>query len=158
MTKDIRQKVIQSVCDNDVDVVTSARVSPTGFPFKVVQVSGTLSDIEIYEARPRICDMGFLRELYKDEDGKIGYRCSAEPVDAYVKKGGDIAKTEGRGCLCNNLGAAAGFPQVQKTGHVEPPIVTSGDDLPSIVQFLRDGAKTYSAKDVIDVLLQGIEA
>ena len=35
----------------------------------------------IYQERKRVCDLGYLREPYAGPDGKIGYRCSAEPVE-----------------------------------------------------------------------------
>lgn len=151
--KIVRERVVAQVLEGEANVVTSATVSPTGFPFKVVQVSGTLSDAAVYESRNRICDIGYLRHLYKDEKGRIGYRCPAEPVDAYVKKGGTESETVGRACLCNHLGAAAGLPQIRKEGYHEPVIVTSGDDLPQIIRFIPEGQVHYSADDVLDVLL-----
>ncbi len=42
-------------------------------------------------------------------DGQIGYRCSAEPVENYVAKGGKIEDTVGRKCLCNTLMANIGL-------------------------------------------------
>jgi hypothetical protein len=51
------------------------------------------------------------------------------------------------------LGATAGFPQVRKDGFVEPPLVTTGDDLVTVGQFVPAGKVTYTAKDVIDRLL-----
>jgi nitronate monooxygenase len=149
----VREKVVAQVLEDDVDVLTSAVASPTGFPFKVVQLAGTVSDPEVYAARERICDIGYLRHLYKDNDGHIGYRCPAEPVDAYIKKGGTVEETCGRVCLCNHLGAAAGLPQVRKGGYREPVIVTSGDDLPYITRFIPQGQAHYSADDVLNVLL-----
>ena len=103
--------------------------------------------------RNRICDLGFLRILYKREDGSVGYRCASEPVDAFVKSGGVIEDTVNRSCLCNNLTATAGFPQVRKDGYVEEPIITSGDDLVAVGQFLKEGKTSYSAEDVIRYLL-----
>jgi nitronate monooxygenase len=149
----VREKVVTQVLEGDVDVLTSAVASPTGFPFKVVQLPGTIADHDIYMARERICDIGYLRHLYKDEAGHIGYRCPAEPVDAFIKKGGVVEETYGRVCLCNHLGAAAGLPQVRKQGYREPVIVTSGDDLPYITRFIPEGQSHYSANDVLDVLL-----
>jgi nitronate monooxygenase len=155
---DIKQKVIAQVLEDDVDVVTSARVSPTGFPFKVVQIPGTASDETVYNERKRLCDIGYLRTLYQDDDGNIDYRCPAEPEKAFLRKGGKPEATEGRVCLCNQLGAAAGFPQTRRSGYIEPSIVTSGDDLPTIKQFIPDGQTRYSAVDVINTLLQSVEA
>jgi nitronate monooxygenase len=153
MMPSLKEAVLKQVLDEEADVLTSSVASPTGFPFKVVRVEGTLSEENVYDARPRICDIGYLRTTYMREDGKIGYRCASEPVDAYVKKGGKIEDTEGRSCLCNNLGATAGFGQVRKGGYEEPAIVTSGDDLPNIARFIRNGRVGYSAQDVIDVLM-----
>jgi len=80
------------------------------------------------------------------------YRCSAEPVDHFVKKGGKIEDTVGRGCLCNNLSAAAGYGQRRKDGSVELPVITSGDILTEIGALIPPGATGYSAKDVIAYL------
>lgn len=149
----IRQRVIAKVLEGEARVRTDPLVSPTGFPFKVVQMEGTVSEKAVYAARPRICDIGFLRHLYKTEDGKVGYRCPAEPEDAYVKKGGKLEETVGRSCLCNNLGSSAGLPQVRSSGYVEAPIITSGDDLPNIKRFIPEGAMHYNVDDVLQVLL-----
>jgi nitronate monooxygenase len=73
-----------------------------------------------------------------------------------VKKGGKVEETVGRSCLCNNLGATAGFPQIRKDGYVEKPLVTTGDDLVMAGQYVPAGKTTYSAKDVIDYLLSGL--
>ena len=62
----------------------------------------------VAEARTRVCDLGLLRESYATPDGKIGYRCSAEPVANYVAKGGKVEETVGRKCLCNALMANIG--------------------------------------------------
>lgn len=149
----IRARVIADVLEGEVDLITSAVASPTGFPFKVVSVPGSVSEPDVYMSRPRICDMGFLRHNYINEQGNIAYRCPAEPVGIYTKKGGDIEDTVGRVCLCNQLFAAAGMPQTRSDGYVEPPVVTSGDDLPNITQFIPEGQTSYSAADVLDVLL-----
>ena len=66
-------------------------------------------------------------------DGRIVYRCSAEPIEAYVDKGGTLADTEGRRCLCNGLTASIGQAQWRSaTQEAEIPLVTSGDDLLSL--------------------------
>ncbi len=152
MDPEIKRRVIQKVLAGEIDVLTSPTVSPTGFPFKVVQLEGTISDSSVYEARRRVCDIGYLRHLY-EQDGKIGFRCPAEPVEHYVKKGGNLEDTVGRACLCNALGSTTGLIQHRRDGSAEPPIVTSGDDLVNIGQFLPEGATHYSAADVIAKLL-----
>ena len=131
------------------------RASPTGFPFKVVQLEGTVSSEAVYRARERVCDLGYLRSTYRMENGRLGYRCAAEPVDTYVKKGGALEDTVGRKCLCNALMADIGYGQVRDGGEVEKPLLTSGDDLLSIQRFAA-GRTEYSAADVIDYLLSGL--
>ena len=153
MEPELKKRLLRNVLDGEAHILTSAVASPTGFPFKVVQMEGTLSDPEVYEARSRICDLGFLRNLFKKEDGSLGYRCSAEQVDDYVRKGGNVEDTVGRTCLCNNLHATAGFAQTRKDGYVEPPLITLGDDLMAVSQFLKGGTTSYSAKDVVTYLL-----
>ncbi len=153
MHADLKKRMIAKVINEEAEVLTSPFTSPTGFPFKVAQLEGTLSESEEYEKRPRICDLGFLRILYKREDGTVGYRCASEPLDMFVQKGGAIEETVNRSCLCNNLTATAGFPQIRKDGYVEQPIITSGDDLLSVGQFLKEGKTSYSAEDVVRHLL-----
>jgi len=153
MEAELRKRLLRKVLDEEVQVFTSPLASSTGFPFKIAQMEGTLSDPDAYEARNRICDLGFLRRIFKREDSSLGYRCSAEPVDDYVKKGGNAQETVGRTCLCNNLGATAGFPQRRKDGSVELPLITAGDDLVALGQFLKPGKTSYSAEDVITHLL-----
>jgi len=151
-----RQQAINKALEGDLEVFTSPVASPTGFPFKVVQLEGTVSDSDVYNDRERLCDIGYLRHLIKNDNGKITYRCPAEPVDLYVKKGGKVEDTEGRMCLCNQLGSAAGYANTRSDGFVEPKLITSGDDVVNIGQFIPDGQTSYSAKDVIDTLLMKV--
>jgi NAD(P)H-dependent flavin oxidoreductase YrpB (nitropropane dioxygenase family) len=141
--------VLAGALRGEVEVFTDPKASPTGYPFKLVQ---RIDDRSVSVTRERICDLGILRVAYRTPEGKTGYRCAAEPVEAYLKKGGHLEDTEGRRCLCNALTAAIGLAQVRPNGTVEPPLVTSGDDLLNIGQFLQ-GRTSYSAKDVIDWLL-----
>lgn len=152
--EDLKQGILQQVTNGEVDVYTDPVASPTGFPFKVARLEGTASEEDVYKKRPRLCDIGYLRQLYKDDTGKVGYRCPAEPIKAFLKKGGKLEDTEGRKCLCNQLGSAAGFANQRRNGYVEPGLVTSGDDLVNVNQFMRDGSTTYSANDVIAHLLE----
>ena len=148
-----KQQVIDKVMSGDIEIFTSPVASPTGFPFKVIQLEGTASDIVVYDSRDRLCDVGYLRHLIKRDDGKLTYRCPAEPVDLYVKKGGKAEDTEGRVCLCNQLGAAAGYANVRKDGYIEPTLITSGDDVVGIGKYIPAGQSSYKAKDVIEALL-----
>lgn len=153
----IRNKVVGLIAKNDVPpqglVFTDPLSSPTGFPFKAVRLGGTVSQPDIYEKRKRICDLGYLRHAYKKEDGTIGQRCPAEPVDDYIKKGGTLEETTGRKCLCNALMADVGMPQVQAGGEIEVPMLTAGDDLNLLGRILRPGQTSYSAVQVLEYLL-----
>jgi len=148
---DIKRSILAHAVRGELQVRTDPRASPTGYPFKVV-------DWPAHPAREaereRVCDIGHLRTAYRRADGKLGYRCAAEPVDAYVKKGGRQEDAIGRQCLCNALFAAIGDPQVRAQGGIEPMMITSGDDLQDIATFLN-GRTRYSASEVIDYLLTG---
>lgn len=119
---------------------------------KVAALAGTLSDAGVLAARPRICDLGYLREACTDDDGTIRFRCPSEPVNAYISKGGDHADTVGRACICNALLATVGLPQIRAGRLEEPPIATMGDDLAGVGRFLRPDATAHSAADVIAAL------
>jgi hypothetical protein len=111
-----------------------------------------MTDPEVEHNRVRLCDVGLLRNPYKGANGKIGYRCSAEPIDQYLKKGGELEQTVGKSCLCNNLLATASYAHHRKDGYVEPPIVTSGDGLTGIAKYVNPSNHSYTAQDVIDYL------
>lgn len=145
----LKHEILLHAARGEIDIVTDPRASPTGYPFKVVRWKGDHAD---GPRRVRKCDLGYLRTAYRDQNGRIGYRCPAEPVDAYVKKGGTVAETEGRECLCNGLTANIAQAQLRGGGIEEPPLLTSGDDLRSIRTFL--GSRTsYRAADVVNYLL-----
>jgi len=126
--------------------------SPTGFPFKVAQLAGTLSDPAVYERRRRVCDLSYLRIPYVTPDGTIGYRCPAEPGDAYVRKGGDRSETVGRVCLCNALTATVGLGQQRHDGNAEPLIATLGAALGGAQELLRRHPEGWRASDVMAYL------
>jgi nitronate monooxygenase len=149
---DLKQRLIEQAAAGTGQVFTDPLASPTGFPFKVAELDGTLSGLNIYRERERVCDLGYLREPYALAGGQLGYRCSAEPVENYVAKGGKIEDTVGRKCLCNSLLANIGHAQ-KRGGGEEPALVTVGDDLNTIARFLAPGRISYSAADVIASLL-----
>jgi len=152
MRADYKAQLREQASQGVAQVFTDPRASPTSFPLKVAQLDGTLSSDEVYGHRARVCDLGYLREAYRTPDGEIGFRCPAEPVSAYVAKGGRAEDTHGRKCICNALVATMGHPQVRgKT--LEPPLITSGNALDSIGQFVPAGAMSYRAADVIARLL-----
>ncbi|MFC1452549.1 nitronate monooxygenase [Verrucomicrobiota bacterium] len=153
MVADVRRSLIQSALNGEARVMTDPLASPTGFPFKVASLAGTLSDSDVYSQRRRICDLGFLREAFRREDGSIGYRCPAEPEEDYAAKGGQPEDTVGRKCLCNALTANIGMPQQLADGGRERCLITLGDAVDSIRRFCGEGGGDYSAADVVRVLL-----
>ena len=156
LREDYKQALLKKVATGGAGVSTDSVASPTNFPFKVARLEGTLSDEEVYWDRPRICDLGYLRESYRTADGEIAFRCPAEPVTVYQSKGGSPGDTAGRKCLCNSLVATAGHPQVRSGKYVEAGLITSGDDLPGIKRFLLAQGLHYSAADVLAKLLDGL--
>lgn len=153
LKEDIKKAIIEQALSGKVDVFTDPKASPTGFPFKVVRLAGTNSEEDVYSARKRICDLGYLRRLYKKDDGTVGYRCPSEPVEIYVKKGGTEEETAGLKCLCNGLMANIGLPQIWEGGYEEKPLLTAGYDLKNISRFIKKGESSYTAEDVIISIL-----
>jgi nitronate monooxygenase len=155
LSAEYKSAILKGLASGKARVITDPVASPTNFPFKVVQAEGSLSERAVYSARPRICDVGLLREAYRTPEGTIGYRCSAEPVTVYIAKGGKLENTAGRKCLCNALLANVGHPQV-RNGAVERGLVTSGDDLTALAPFLPLGGLVYSAAEVVTKLMSGL--
>lgn len=148
----LRDQVLGEISGAGLVVRTDAAASPSGFPFKVAEVPGTVAEPAVVESRRRVCDLGYLRTPYLRADGSIGYRCPSEPVDAYVRKGGDAADTEGRLCLCNGLTATIGLGQVRRRGR-EPALVTAGSGVNDVRRLVDASTGGYRAADVLaDVL------
>ena len=76
----LKRQVLAEVLAGTLDVRSDWRASPTGFPFRVIQLEGTVSDPEVAAARKAVCDLGALRTPYKKANGDIDYRCPAEPL------------------------------------------------------------------------------
>lgn len=155
---DLKKRLVAQAATGTGEVFTDPLASPTGFPFKVAQLAGTYAHPGVAATRTRVCDLGYLREPYATQDGKIAYRCAAEPEASYVAKGGNLEDTVGRKCLCNALMANIGHPQSRKGGASEPPLVTVGDDLNTVARFLAGGKESYTAADVIETLLNDVPA
>jgi nitronate monooxygenase len=113
----------------------------------------TLSAATTYAARERICDLGYLRQVYRKSDGSLGYRCASEPVEHFLSKGGTLADTEGRKCLCNGLITNIGLGQTRPGHEPEQALLTAGDEVAHIAQFLPPGSDSYTAADVLRQLL-----
>ncbi len=129
----------------DSEIVQTTLYSPTGFPFKVVQVEGTLSDVDVYTNRTRVCDIGLLQQrgvTKPDEQGmrRLFQRCPAAPIEDFIRKRGLPHNTQEKRCLCNGLLATVGLGQGGEKNGVyteEPAIVTLGNHLrrhPSPIQ------------------------
>ncbi|MFG2995822.1 nitronate monooxygenase [Streptomyces sp. NPDC048340] len=147
MARHLREELLGRAHDGTLSVRNDPEASPTSFPFKVADLPGTVSEPEVAAARRRVCDLGFLRTPVRGSRGLV-YRCAAEPVAAYLRKGGDAADTKGRQCLCNGLLATIGLAQRRPGGRVEPPLVTIGKDL-SFLPRLAPDARPYTAADVV---------
>jgi NAD(P)H-dependent flavin oxidoreductase YrpB (nitropropane dioxygenase family) len=150
----LKRSVLASALKREVSIRTDPLASPTGYPFKLVEWSG--DPTKTGPVRKRVCDLGYLRTAYAKENGRVDFRCAAEPIDTYVAKGGEEADTTGRKCLCNALLADVGHAQVREEG-LEPAVLTSGDDLERIHHFLN-GRTHYTAADVLDYLMSGVAA
>ncbi|MEO9111664.1 MAG: nitronate monooxygenase [Lacunisphaera sp.] len=158
LAPEVKRAVLADCAKGEVSLLTDGRASPTGMPFKVVDVANTVSDPTVYAERPRKCDLGYLRQPYQKPDGSVGYRCPAEPVEDYVRKGGKREDTEGRKCLCNGLTAAIGLGQSLAPGVDEPAIITAGDSIRELHHFLKNGLLSYHAADVLQFILGGTKA
>ena len=154
LVPEVRRELVRGALAGKSRIFTDPLASPTGFPFKVAELAGSLSDDSVYQQRRRICDLGSLRQPYRRADGKIGYRCPAEPVAAYVAKGGKEEDTVGRKCLCNALIANAGMPQRLPDGTEEKCLITMGDDLIEVGRFCSSENPDFSAEDVVKILLR----
>jgi len=138
---DIKQELQRLILlDDGVEVIKSSVASPTGFPFRIARLPGTLADPEVYANRDRVCDIKQLLGLVRSDDGKVIPRCQAMPEESWVKANARIfadlgifsnklpmSDTEkdkkqkkekllllrqvGSMCLCNGLLAAIGLGQ-----------------------------------------------
>lgn len=152
ITPELKRLAIVASRERRARIFTDPLASPTGFPFKVAQLEGTLSESCAFHDRERICDLGYLRHLYRTPDGGIGYRCPAEPVADFVRKGGETPATEGRKCVCNGLLATVGLAQVREESP-ELALVTAGNDFENIADFAKGPDPSYSSADVISAIL-----
>ncbi len=163
LTPNLKQRFLEQLLSTNGNgertqspVFTDPHASPTGFPFKVALLSETLSEAEHYANRPRICDLGYLRRAYRASDGTIHYRCPGEPIDDYLKKGGQLEETQGRKCLCNALVANLGLGQrraVEDTFYEEVPLLTAGNDIECVRPLISPRNLSYTAQDALKHLL-----
>jgi len=157
LLRSLKQAALRKVAEGIGRVFTDAKASPTGFPFKILSLEGTVSELREYLSRPRTCNLGFLRRLYKKDDGSVGYRCPAEPEAAWLAKGGAKEELEGRKCLCNGLLANIGLGRAQPGGDLEKPLLTVGDCFNQLRDLVRGWGENYSARDVIEYVLGDLQ-
>lgn len=153
MAPAVRSPMVTQLVEGRLAVRTDPLASPTGFPFKVVSLPGTLSDPRLAAGRPRLCDLGYLRVPFERRPGRVGYRCPAEPVEEYVRKGGSAAATEGRVCLCNALTSTVGLGQTRPDGYAEPALATLGSDLAGAAALAEVEPAGWTAQQAVDFLL-----
>ena len=149
----LKGRLLAAAAADTLTVRNSAHASPAGFPFKTADLAGTVTDPDVYAARPRLCDLGYLRTPYQRADGGVGYRCPAEPAEAYARKGGLAEDAGERRCLCNALLASIGLGQRRPGGWTEPPLVTLGQDHRCLADLLDRYGRDYAAADVVRYLL-----
>ena len=149
---DIKQELRGKAYRKQLDVVVDPVGSSSGFPFNVAQLPGTMSEVEVFDGRTRVCDLGYLRHAYKNERGKVAFRCPSEPVQTYLNRGGKIEDALGRKCLCNGLLATVGLGQKRKEG-TEIPIVTLGRSTEFIHELIDNDEGCYAAIDALRYLL-----
>ena len=146
---------------DEAELVLTTLFSPTGFPFKVAQLPGTLAEKDVYDSRPRVCDIGLLQQrgLSKADangDRRLFQRCPAGPIDGFIQKRGLPINTENRRCLCNGLLAAVGLGQDSEKNSQrteEPAIVTLGNHLDGARRLSHQGQTPYWVQDVVEDIL-----
>jgi len=152
MIPTLRTDILKKALNDELSVHTSFKASPTGYPFKLLYDADQQYGIDRLSVRKRVCDMGYLRSLYRSSDGSLVWRCPAEPQEFYQNKEGNLEDCEGRLCLCNGLAATAGVGQT-RSGDEEPVLITSGEDIASLKRFISADKLDYSATEVIDAIL-----
>ena len=156
ITEDLRSEVLMSLSEGTLEIRTEPKTSSTGFPFKVVEITGTATDAEVYQARNRKCDLGYLRSPFLRPDGGIGYRCSAEPIKTFEFKGGAVGEAENVKCLCNALMANIGLGQVRWGTYHEPALLTLGSDLSGAADLSELHGGSWTSADVVNYLMSAL--
>lgn len=148
---EIKDQVIDRYRNGHLDVCTDFYASPTGYPFKLISPRSEPGMTGKENKRKPRCDLGYLRHLYLDSDNEIAYRCPAEPIKSFIRKGGCQEQTLGKRCLCNGLLATIGLGQTRDDGS-ELPMLTSGEDFSFLPHVLKNGTANYSAQDVMQYI------
>lgn len=145
MRDDLRKQILERNRNGGVEIKTDHQASPTGYPIKIAQLPGTISEKALWQARQRVCNKKYLvRSHFQEQsDGttKETYICAAMSPEEYARLGGDPAETEGKVCLCNGLLSTAGYYQ-----DIENASVTLGMSGQHIT-------RNYSAREVVEDIL-----
>ncbi|MFO7698628.1 MAG: nitronate monooxygenase [Anaerolineae bacterium] len=149
----IKHSLNRHALSGELCVSTDFRASPTGYPFKISNLPEARAGYADIDARPRVCDLGYLRTVYRNEDGTVDYRCPADRMERFLAAGGSPEEIQGRRCLCNGLLAAIGLGQRRGQAGVEQPIVTLGEDWSALAVLAGRHGLSYSAADVVRYLL-----
>ena len=156
ITDELRDEVLRGLGEGTLKIRTEPKTSATGFPFKVVEINGTATDSDVYEARSRKCDLGYLRSPFLRPDGGIGYRCSGEPINTFEFKGGAVGESENVKCLCNALMANIGLGQVRWGTYHEPGLLTLGSDLSGAAELSAMHSGCWTSADVVEYLTSAL--
>ena len=152
LVPELKKQFLKAVAAGKALVFTHPEASPTGYPFKIALLEGTLSDDAVFKVRKRVCNVGHLQELYKKPDGGVGYRCPAESEQAYISKGGTPERASQARCLCNALLANIGLGMSYAGARLEKPLLTVGKHLDSLKLLIQRFGLEYSATDVLRFL------
>jgi len=156
LTTELKDHLLSKIISGSIEIRTEPHFSATGFPIKIVTMSGTATDTELFEGRQRHCDLGYLRTPFKRDSGSIGFRCSAEPIKTFAFKGGDTREAEGVRCLCNALLANIGLGQVRWGSYHEPALITLGSDVSGCCEIWAIKGRRWSSREAIEYLLSEI--
>ena len=153
ITDALRKQILEKIANKSLRVVTDPHGSPTSFPFKYAELENTISDVDEFSGRIKLCDLGYLRTVVERPGQRIAYRCSGEPDKTFLFKGGEAGATAEKKCLCNALMANIGMPQVRASGYVEHALVTLGSDLSGEEALLANYPNGWGAGDAVRFLL-----
>jgi len=156
ITDELRAQVLEGLTEGSIQIRTEPKTSATGFPFKVVEVTGTASESAVYEARVRKCDLGYLRSPFLRPTGGVGYRCSGEPVNTFEFKGGSAEDAKDVRCLCNALMANIGLGQVRWGTYREPALLTLGSDLSGAAELSALHGESWTSANVVEYLTSAL--
>lgn len=151
MDPSYRAEIRRLAYRGELEIFTDPDASPTGFPFKVVLLPGTMSEKAVFDARVRVCDLTALRVPYWRPNGTIGTRCPSAPEHDCLRNGISGERMRKAKCMCNGLlsGGGLGNPG-------EQPIYTMGNIVTPVCQVLMSHENdSYTAEDVILHILSG---